>query len=122
MKNRRDRLARAKDISDQLWRLQQSRLAQAEGAVAALRAAESASFQSLDHLEPRILLPHIATLATKRAEAEATLSRAQEAAREYGRRMKLTAKLHKAADEAARRDEQKVEIHPGAQSEDVSAG
>lgn len=121
MKSRRDRLARAKDITDQLWRLQQSRLAQAERAVAALRAAESASFQSLDRMEPRLVLPYIATLAAQRAEAEAALARAQESAREYGRRMKLTEKLHKAAKEAARRDEAGVALRFDASSDDVSA-
>lgn len=121
MKSRRDRLARAKDITDQLWRLQQSRLAQAERAVAALRAAESASFQSLDRMEPRLVLPYIATLAAQRAEAEAALARAQESAREYGRRMKLTEKLHKAAKEATRRDEVAVALRFDAASDDVSA-
>ncbi|GLI91994.1 hypothetical protein [Methylocystis echinoides] len=121
MKSRRDRLARAKDITDQLWRLQQSRLAQAERAVAALRAAESASFQSLDRMEPRLVLPYIATLAAQRAEAEAALARAQESAREYGRRMKLTEKLHKAAKEATQRDEAAVALRFDAASDDVSA-
>lgn len=121
MNSRRDRLARAKDITDQLWRLQQSRLAQAERAVAALRAAESASFQSLDRMEPRLVLPYIATLAAQRAEAEAALARAQESAREYGRRMKLTEKLHKAAKEATRRDEAAAALRFDASSDDVSA-
>jgi hypothetical protein len=121
MKNRRDRLARAREITDQLWRLQQSRLAQAESAVAALRAAESASFQSLDHMEPRLVLPYIVALATQRAEAEAALVRAQETAREHGRRMKLTEKLHKAADETTRREENAAALRHYAMRDDVSA-
>ncbi len=121
MKNRRDRLARAREINDQLWRLKQIQLAQAESNVAALRAAESASFDLLAHSEPRILLPYIVTLATRRAEAEAALLQAQERAREYGRRMKLTEKLHKAADEIARRGENAFELQISAEGDDVSA-
>ncbi|CAJ0852751.1 hypothetical protein AMST5_00583 [freshwater sediment metagenome] len=121
MKNRRDRLARAREINDQLWRLKQIQLAQAESNVAALRAAESASFDLLVHSEPRILLPYIVTLATRRAEAEAALLQAQERAREYGRRMKLTEKLHKAANEIARRGESAFELQISVEGDDVSA-
>ncbi len=121
MKTRRDRLARAKDINDQLWRLQQINVAQAESAVAALRAAEIASFQSLDHVEPKIVLPHVATLARQRAEAEAALARAKDKARDSGRRMKLTEQLHKAAEQTARRDENSIDFQPASARDDASA-
>jgi hypothetical protein len=121
MKNRRDRLARAKDINDQLWRIQQIKVAQAEGVVATLRAAETASFQSLDHVEPKIVLPYVATLARQRAEAEAALAQAKDQARESGRRMKLTEKLHKAAAQTARRDENSAGLQHATASDDASA-
>jgi hypothetical protein len=121
MKNRRERLARARDINDQLWRLEQIQLAQAEKAVAALRAAESASFASLGQGEPRIILPYIASLVRRRGEAENALLQARERALEIGRRMKLTEKLHKAAEEIERRGENRVELRPGVDSDDVSA-
>jgi hypothetical protein len=121
MKNRRDRLSRAREISDQLWRLQQVRLAQAESAVEALRVAETASFQSLDHVDPRIVLPYVASLVRQRAEAEITLAQAQDKARECGRRMKLTEKLFKAADDAARQSENSVERGVAPTRDDISA-
>jgi hypothetical protein len=121
MKTRLDRLARAKVINDQLWRLQQIKVAQAESAVAALRAAEAASFQSLDHVEPKIVLPYVATLVRQRAEAEAALAQAKERARESGRRMKLTEKLHKAAEQTARRDENSTDFLHVSASDDASA-
>lgn len=110
MKNRRDRLARAVAIGDKLWRLQQMRLAQAESALAALRAAEAAAFESLGQIEPSVILPYIADLSKRRLEAEALLLEARARAREYGRRMKLTQKLHKEADEVAHRDEAAAQL------------
>lgn len=121
MKSRRDRLARAKEINNQLWRLKQIQLAQAESEVAALRDAESASLELLAHSEPRILLPYIVTLARRRAEAEAALLQAQERAREYGRRMKLTEKLHRTAEEIARREEEAFKFESRADTDDVRA-
>ncbi|MGJ0508738.1 MAG: hypothetical protein ACR652_16750 [Methylocystis sp.] len=121
MTNRRDRLARALEINDQLWRLQQTRLAQAENAVSALREAEAAAFRSLGDIEPTIVLPYIANLLRDRLAAETALAQARARASESGRRMKLTEKLHTTAADLARRDEQAKELRATLAIGDVSA-
>ncbi|WP_363346637.1 hypothetical protein [Methylocystis echinoides] len=119
MQNRKDRLARAKSIGDKLWRLQQMRLSAAERELAAVQAREAAAFDSLDRLEPSLILPHIAELAKARREAEAALADAQARARDYGRRAKLTGKLHKEATERAQREEAEALLRSAAIRGDV---
>lgn len=110
MKHRRDRLARAMAINEKLWGIEQMRLAQAEHAVAAVRAAEVAAFQALENVEPRIVLQYITGLMEERLLAEEALAKAKSRAQEYGRRLKLTEKLHDRVDELARQSSQPAEI------------
>lgn len=122
MKDRKERLARAVVIGDKLWRLQQMRLSAAKNELAALRAAEAAAFESLAHIEPSLILPRIADLARQRLDAEQALLEARERARDYGRRLKLSEKLHKKADEIAQREETRSVLADFPTRSDVSAG
>jgi hypothetical protein len=122
MADRKSRLARAIAIGDKLWRLQQMRVSAAERELATLRAAEADALATLGRAEPSLLLAHIASLGTKRIEAERTLFDAQERARVYGRRLKLTEKLHKAAADAARNPDVDALLDHYATRRDVSAG
>ncbi len=122
MKNRKERLARAAAISDKLWRLQQMRLSAAERKLAELRAAEGVAFEFLGHLEPSLILPHIADLGIKRFAAQDALFEAQERARDYGRRAKLTKKLQKTEELLSQREEADAILRHFAAGADVSAG
>ncbi len=122
MKHRRERLARASAIGEKLWRLQKMRLSAAESELAGLRAAETAAFESLARLEPALILARIDNLTRDRLDAEKALSEAQERARDYGRRVKLTEKMHKTAERLSRREETNDILPYLATRSDVSAG
>lgn len=122
MRNRKDRLARAVALGDKLWRLQQMRLSAAESELAALRVAEAMAFESLAYIEPSLILPRIADLAKKRLEAERTLLDARKRAQDHGRRLKLSEKLHKEAEEDFQREQARQLLFGFATTTDVSAG
>lgn len=112
MKHRRDRLARAMAINEKLWRIEQTRLAQAESKLAALCAAEAAAFEAFGKVEPRIVLGLLSGLVNDRLIAEEALAKARSRAQEYGRRLKLTEKLHDKVDDLERQPGQPIVITP----------
>jgi hypothetical protein len=105
MRRRVDRLGRAVLVTDKIWRLHQATLSRIDNEIARLIAEEQAALEALASIEPRLVLDRIATLTRRRLEMQAARIEALAAAREYGRRMKLTEKLHAEASEILRREE-----------------
>lgn len=105
MRRRAERLERAVLVTDKIWRLHQAKLSRIDNEISRLRAAEEATLAALTMLEPKLLLEHISTLAHSRLEMEKARAEVLATAREYGRRLRLTQKLHSEALENLRRDE-----------------
>lgn len=107
MKARRDRLARALALTNDLWRLQAMRLAQLEAKLAELQTAEHATLRAFEKsaVDPTLLLRRLQTLMRLKQETEA--ARAEQLARTQalGRRAKMTEKLFERAEDAWRRDQ-----------------
>jgi hypothetical protein len=102
MRRRAERLARAVEVAAKMWRLEQARLAQLEQALTEVREAEAIALQAFGALDPKFVLDRVSASARRRLELEAALSEARARARDCGRRMKLTEKLHADAVEAWR--------------------
>lgn len=109
MKQRRDRLARAADIAQTLWRLQQMRLTRKEAELGEIRAATAAAFETLERSEPTATTQRIAFLSQRRVETEQAISFMRELARDYGARAKLAEKSCRKVDEAMRREQADTE-------------
>lgn len=123
MKARRDRLARALDLNDKLWRLQTLRLAQLEATLAELQDSERATLDALDRniFDPRLLLDRLQLLAQRRHQTEEA-HRAQLArVREHGRRAKQAERLFERVDGDWRREQAAVELRRLVDRTDVSA-
>jgi hypothetical protein len=120
MKQRRDRLARAANVTETLWRLQQMRLGPEEIELGEIRVATAAAFETLERLEPAVTTQRIAFLSQRRVETEQAISYMRELARDYGARAKLAEKSYRKVNEAMRREE--ADTERGALSRaDVSA-
>jgi hypothetical protein len=112
VKSRRDRLARALALNNNLWRLQMMRLAQIESKLAELAEAERATLRAFETggFEPTLLMRRLQLLTRLRKEAEAARAAELERAQTLGRRAKMTEKLFSRADETLRRDQAAAEL------------
>jgi uncharacterized protein YicC (UPF0701 family) len=121
MGDRRDRLARAVDLTQKLWRLQQTRFAQAEADLLQLNSMERASFDALEsgQLDPKLVLSQLDSISSRRREAEAIYEKQLAIAREHGQRARLTEKLYEKADSEHRRNRLADEMRLLADRSDV---
>lgn len=112
MTSRRDRLARALELSNDLWRLQAMRLAQLEAKLAELGLAECAALRAFESgvFEPTLLLRRLQNLRLLKMETEAARREQLERAHAQGRRAKMTEKLYERADDSRRHDEAAAEL------------
>lgn len=112
MKARRDRLARACAISEDLWRIEVMRLSQIEAKLSELADAERSALQALEHfsLDPSLLLRRLQTLTLRKAEMEAARQEQMTRTQAQGRRAKMTERLFERVQDAWRREEAAAEL------------
>lgn len=112
MKARRDRLARALALSNDLWRLQALRLAQIEAKLVELQDAERATLRAFESgvVDPTLLLRRLHLLTRLRQETEAARAEQLLRAQALGRRAKMTEKLFERAEETLRREQAAAEL------------
>lgn len=113
MKARRDRIARANILRQQMWRMEAARLAQLDATLAQIKESESAVMRlleqrSLPH-DPTLLLERLRTLAVQRREIEEARVLQIEASRAHGLRAKQVEKLFSRVDAAWRTQEMRAE-------------